>query len=245
MKGYLRISPVLAGVMMATGAVGAAGAQCVTTQDCKALGYTEASCSGGKGVKCPFGNGWYCGHDEVTPEQCSELGFSYSCSGTGYAGGVGSACGGKFAQCTCSEGYEWKSGNCQKVINGASGDLYYCGGKVVGVKTGDMDFYVAMEDLGTMTWSSANSSCQNYSFCGNLKGTLPSVCQVLTMYNNKFLLESLLLKNGGAKFVESFYRVSTGYSTYGHYIVDMSDAAVEGGYYDDKYYYVRPVLVNY
>ena len=99
MKGYLRISPVLAGVMMATGTVGAAGAQCVTTQDCKALGYTEASCSGGKGVKCPFGNGWYCGSGEVTPEQCSKLGFSYSCSGTGYAGGAGSACGGKYAQC--------------------------------------------------------------------------------------------------------------------------------------------------
>ena len=31
-------------------------AQCVATQDCETLGYTETSCNGGKGVKCPFGN---------------------------------------------------------------------------------------------------------------------------------------------------------------------------------------------
>ena len=35
-------------------------AQCVATQDCETLGYTETSCNGGKGVKCPFGNKWAC-----------------------------------------------------------------------------------------------------------------------------------------------------------------------------------------
>ncbi len=35
-------------------------AQCVATQDCATLGYTETSCNGGKGVKCPFGNKWAC-----------------------------------------------------------------------------------------------------------------------------------------------------------------------------------------
>ena len=39
-------------------------AQCVATQDCAALGYTEASCSGGSGVKCPFGNKWACFENE-------------------------------------------------------------------------------------------------------------------------------------------------------------------------------------
>ena len=34
-------------------------AQCVTTQDCSALGYTETSCPNG-GVKCPFGDKWAC-----------------------------------------------------------------------------------------------------------------------------------------------------------------------------------------
>ncbi len=35
-------------------------AQCVATQDCATLGYTQSSCDGGKGVKCPFGNTWAC-----------------------------------------------------------------------------------------------------------------------------------------------------------------------------------------
>ena len=35
-------------------------AQCVATQDCETLGYTETSCNGEQGVKCPFGNKWAC-----------------------------------------------------------------------------------------------------------------------------------------------------------------------------------------
>ena len=35
-------------------------AQCVETTNCETLGYTETSCNGGKGVKCPFGNKWAC-----------------------------------------------------------------------------------------------------------------------------------------------------------------------------------------
>ena len=34
-------------------------AQCVATQDCATLGYTETSCENG-GIKCPFGNTWAC-----------------------------------------------------------------------------------------------------------------------------------------------------------------------------------------
>ena len=38
---------------------GEVSAQCVATQDCASLGYTEASCPNG-GIKCPFGNTWSC-----------------------------------------------------------------------------------------------------------------------------------------------------------------------------------------
>ena len=220
--------------------------QCVVTEDCAVLGYTESSCDGGKGVKCPFGNGWFCAEDESTI--CAENGFKYSCSGTGYAGGAGSACGGKYTQCTCASGYEWKDGSCQKqILNGAQGDLYYCNGKVVGVKTSGMNFYVAMKDLGTMNWSSANSSCQNYSFCGNLKGTLPTKDQLLTMYSNKSLLNSLLSVNSGIKLTENYYWSST-YFSYGssYYSVDMSDGSAYSSYGGGiRYNYVRPVLVDY
>ena len=116
-------------------------AQCVATQDCVALGYTETSCNGGKGVKCPFGNKWAClaskedvCREEGFTESCTGIGqsgsgkscgglyaecscastYQYACIGTGYAGGAGSACGGKYAQCMCASGYEWKDGSCQQ-----------------------------------------------------------------------------------------------------------------------------------
>ena len=266
---------------------GLAFGQCIPAQDCTTLGYTESSCPG-KGLKCPFGNGWFCSGDEASI--CAENGFKYSCTGTGYAGGAGSACGGKYTQCncttnyawngsscalscsssyqytctgtgyaggagsacggkytqcTCSSGYGWKNGVCQKqVLNGAQGDLYYCKGKVVGVKTSGMNFYVAMKDLGYMNWSSANSSCQNYSFCGNLKGTLPSKDQLSTMYNNKSFLNSLLATNSGTKLTENWYWSSTNNSKYLYHIVTMSNGGV--GYDSSSaYYYVRPVLVDY
>ncbi len=92
-------------------------AQCVETTNCETLGYTETTCNGGKGVKCPFGNKWAClGVDEEECEKsfCNKYGFTLTCTGTGYAGGAGSACGGKYTFCTCSSGYEWKNGACQQ-----------------------------------------------------------------------------------------------------------------------------------
>ncbi len=251
-------------------------AQCVATQDCATLGYTETSCNGGKGVKCPFGNKWACLPTET--EICKKNGFTltctgtgqsgsgkscgglyaecscastyqYTCTGTGYAGGAGSACGGKYTQCTCSSGYEWKNGSCQKqILNGAQGDLYYCNGKVVGVKTSGMNFYVAMDDLGAMRWNEANSSCRNYSFCGNIKGTLPSADLLVTISNNISTLNSFLSINGGTKFAHALYWSSTKPNSISYYIVDVDTGNIEYGYTDpdDPYdYYVRPVLVNY
>ena len=40
---------------------------CTASPDCKSLGYTESSCSDG-GVKCPFGNYWFCGAKKVSCE---------------------------------------------------------------------------------------------------------------------------------------------------------------------------------
>ena len=222
-------------------------AQCVETTNCETLGYTETSCNGGKGVKCPFGNKWAClgaNEEEVRDKVCQKLGFTLTCTGTGYAGGAGSACGGKYTQCTCASGYEWKDGKCQKFTDGAYGDLYYCNGTVVAVKAPEMDFYVAMQDLRNMDWSSAYNSCRNYSFCGNLWGTLPTKNQLVTMYNNKSSLNSLLSANKGTKLTESYYWSSTyldGTSFY--YVVDMSSGSESTDYYGGRY--VRPVLVNY
>ncbi|MDO5387339.1 MAG: hypothetical protein Q4F75_08755 [Pseudomonadota bacterium] len=46
-------------IMIAPFMAGEVSAQCVATQDCASLGYTEASCPNG-GLKCPFGSTWSC-----------------------------------------------------------------------------------------------------------------------------------------------------------------------------------------
>ena len=251
-------------------------AQCVATQDCKTLGYTETSCNGGKGVKCPFGNWWACltSEEECLNLACDKLGFTYSCSGTGeqgvgnacngkyqgctcdssyqytcsgtgYSGDTGGACDGKYTACTCASGYEWKNGSCQKqVLNGAQGELYYCNGTVVGVKASSMNFYVAMRDLKQMDWDSAFSQCRSYVFCGNVKGTLPTKDQLLTLYNNKSWVNSLLSTNGGVQLADDYYW------SYGvnlsAYRVNMSNGSMND-YSSVSYidYNVRPVLAFY
>ena len=103
-------------------------AQCVATQDCATLGYTETSCSGGNGVKCPFGNKWACFKSES--EICNDLGFTLPCTGTNQTG-VGKACNGKYTECSCASGYIWNdsSQKCEDATaNCVIGALYYADG---------------------------------------------------------------------------------------------------------------------
>ena len=144
MRRYLYLSTAVAGVMMTAGA-GASFAQCVATQNCTELGYTETSCPDGTGIKCPFGDTFACtgGSSEITPEQCTQLGFTHTCTGTGYSGGSSTACGGKYAICSCASGYEWKNGACQKkqpdYVGCVIGTLFYsdntCSSNKVSSKT--------------------------------------------------------------------------------------------------------------
>ena len=104
-------------------------AQCVATQDCATLGYTETSCSGGSGVKCPFGNKWACFKSDSECEQqfCDKYGFTLSCTGTNQIG-VGKPCNGKYSECTCASGYTWNdsSQTCENTC--VIGALYYSDG---------------------------------------------------------------------------------------------------------------------
>ena len=244
-------------------------AQCVATQDCATLGYTETSCNGGKGIKCPFGNWWAClpTKESICKEEgftltCNEAGqvggdscnglykqcscdssYQYTCSGTGYSGGSGTACSGKYTSCTCAIGYEWKNGSCQQILNGAQGDLYYCNGTVVGVKSSGMNFYVAMQDLGFLYWDDANNQCQSYTFCNNVTGTLPTKDQLVTIYNNKSSINNLLSTNEGKQLTTGYYWSSTYTSPNTYYTVGMSDGTVA---YGNLYtFYVRPILASW
>ena len=247
-------------------------AQCVATQDCETLGYTETSCNGGKGVKCPFGNKWAC--IGITAEQCSELGFTYTCtgtgeigvgkdcsgkyqgctcdssyqytcSGTGYSGGSGTACGGKYQSCTCASGYEWKNGTCQQQLNGAQGNLYYCNGTVVGVKASGMNFYVAIKNLGEFSWNDAKQQCTNYVFCNNTKGSFPSKNQLVTIYKNQSSLNNLLSSYGGETIYYGYYWSSTYSGSYdNYYAVEMSYGNIETKYAGGEMF-ARPILDSY
>ncbi len=133
MKTYLYLSTAIISVSLATSEN--AWAQCVSTQDCATLGYTESSCPNG-GIKCPFGSKWFCGGDNTAickqegftnactgtgqlgkGENCANLykqcdcqsTYKYTCSGAGYAGGSGSACNGKYTACKCSSDYNWNA----------------------------------------------------------------------------------------------------------------------------------------
>ena len=104
-------------------------AQCVATQDCATLGYTETSCSGGSGVKCPFGNKWACFKSES--EFCNEYGFTQTCTGTNQTGGAGKACNGKYNICKCATNFTWNTDtkSCEaNTANCVIGALYYSDG---------------------------------------------------------------------------------------------------------------------
>ena len=216
--------------------------QCVVTEDCAALGYTETSCPG-NGIKCPFGNGWFCGGDEAAV--CDKNGFKYSCTGTGYSGGSGQPCGGKYTSCNCASGYEWKNDSCQKqALNGAQGDLYYCNGAVVAVKTPGMNFYVAMKDIGYTDWDGGNRMCQNYLFCGTTRGSLPTKNQLSIIYNNIYSLNNSLFSNNGIQISDGWYWSSTNFEN-SHYIVYLFTGAIGSSSTDAGHNYIRCILTSW
>ncbi len=103
-------------------------AQCVATQDCATLGYTESSCPNG-GVKCPFGSKWACIKSET--EFCNEYGFTQTCTGTNQTGGASQACNGKYNICKCATNFTWNTDtkSCEaNTANCVIGALYYADG---------------------------------------------------------------------------------------------------------------------
>ena len=108
-------------------------AQCVATTDCATLGYTETSCPNGKGLKCPFGNTFACPASDKSV--CEKYGFKYTCTGEGYAGGVGQSCNKQYESCTCAENYEWKDGKCEKIPEPILGQ---CTGRAKNCKIGQI-----------------------------------------------------------------------------------------------------------
>ena len=129
MRKGLLISTMLVSVV-GLGASANVWAQCATTT-CSSLGYTSSS-NTGNCLKCPFGEAWAC------PKITCPDNAKYTCSGTNITGGVGIPCNGKYAECACASGYEWKDGSCAQSAC-KIGDIFYsdktCSSDVVSGKT--------------------------------------------------------------------------------------------------------------
>lgn len=121
-------------------------AQCIVTQDCASLGYTQTSCPDGKGIKCPFGSTFACPANDKSV--CEKYGFKYTCTGTGYAGGKGQGCNNLYASCSCAQGYEWKNAKCEKRSGTMLGQ---CTGYAENCSVGDI-----LNSDGTCTTSTEN-----------------------------------------------------------------------------------------
>ena len=135
MRRIFLMSSVLFVAPFMFGETGEASAQCVATTDCASLGYTEASCPNG-GIKCPFGSNFAC--PATDQSVCEKYGFKYDCKGTGYTTGIGQTCNNKYTSCTCTSGYEWKSGKCEKVNTPSNGTLGTCTGYAKNCSIGDI-----------------------------------------------------------------------------------------------------------
>ena len=105
-------------LVLSTSITGTVKAECVPTPNCASIGYTETSCET-QAVKCPFDT------SKLFCLPCDSS-YKYDCSGDNITGGTGSACGGKYISCTCSNG-EWdsESETCKSAQNCLVGYIYY------------------------------------------------------------------------------------------------------------------------
>ena len=175
MRKGLLISTMLVSVA-GLGASANVWAQCATTT-CSSLGC----------LKCPFGEAWAC------PKITCPDNAKYTCSGTNITGGVGIPCNGKYAECACASGYDWKDGSCAQSAC-KIGDIFYsdktCSSDVIPGKTPiAVVVYIdgngggqalALNSIGQYTWggygkdisgltnySSSLAASQDFASCEN------------------------------------------------------------------------------
>ena len=94
---------------------------CTPAPDCASLGYTESSCPNGAGLKCPFGNKWFCITDfcpnQGTLDSCPS---PYTCTLE--------TCSGKYYKSGCQSGYTWNSSSQTCTAQCSSSYKYSCSG---------------------------------------------------------------------------------------------------------------------
>ncbi len=192
--------------------------QCTPTPDCKSLGYTETSCPDG-GVKCPWNTSlMYC-------PQCKQKDVCQSC----YVGWILNS------DMTCSENKVSGKTPIGVVANQTittEGASIKCVGMAV-----------ALKDIGSINWSSANSQSSSYSVSDVSGWHLPTKDELLAVYRNKSAVSSGLTAAGGSQFIYNWYwssSVNPG-SSNGYWLVNLVSGGVDTSNYENNRY-VRPVL---
>jgi len=142
-----------------------AHAECTPTLDCASIGYTETSCET-TSLKCPFDT------SKLFCIPCDSS-YKYDCNGDNMTGGVGDACGGKYASCACSGGGEFNNGSCPQSCT--VGMIYYsdksCSSNydssktAIGVVVKDNELVLSQKKSSDMKWSNAytDTSLTNYT----------------------------------------------------------------------------------
>ncbi len=161
---------------------------CISSPSCTAMGYTESSCSDG-GVKCPFGNYWFCA------TKCEDKDPCQSC----YVGWILNS------DMTCS--YEKVSG---KTPIGVVANRTITS---VGAAVKCVGMAVALSNIGSMDWRRANSQCNSYSASGVTGWHLPTKEELLTIHGNICSVQGGLTKAGGTQFQDNYYWSSAYYET--------------------------------
>ena len=181
---------------------------CVSSPDCKGMGYTESSCSDG-GVKCPWGNYWFCGAKKDVCQSC-------------YVGWILNS------DMTCSA--EKASG---KTPIGVVANQTITS---VGAAVKCVGMAVALKDIGSMNWSSANSQSNSYSASGVTGWHLPTKEELLTIHGNISSVQGGLTKAGGTQFSSSYYWSSSVHpdtNNYYYVVNPVSGDTATGNNYND------------
>ena len=168
-----------------------AHAECTPAPDCANMGYTETSCEGDS-LKCPF---------DISKLFCipCDSSYKYDCNGDNMTGGVGDACGGKYASCACSGGGEFNNGSCPQSCT--VGMIYYsdksCSSNydssktAIGVVVKDNELVLSQKSSSTMTWGTYGtdiSGLTNYSSSTDAKAD----------YNGKSNTAAIIAGDSGA-----------------------------------------------
>ena len=223
---------------------------CTATPNCADLGYTESSCPENKGVKCPWGEAWFC--PPSPPEVCEIGSILYSdmtCYKEAQAGktpiGVvvyvdGLGTGQAMALKSLDTKYKWATKAMDilgltnySLAEAASQDVSSCENSKIIMAAGDKDTYPAV-------WAAHEYSTEETSagdWC------LPAAGIFTSYYNNQDVINTGFSRAGGTQIsTTTGFTSSSDSSLYGYWISNFNANYGLSVYHKEKYHSIRPVF---